>query len=84
MTGYYAPTSRYGSPAEFQAFVDTLHAAGIGVILDWVPAHFPRDAFGLADFDGQALYEYADSRKGEHPDWAPRFLITARPRSRTS
>ncbi len=69
VTGYYAPTPRYGSPDEMRAFVDRLHSNGIGVILDWVPAHFPRDAFGLAQFDGSALYEHADPRRGAHPDW---------------
>ncbi|MEQ8486707.1 MAG: 1,4-alpha-glucan branching protein GlgB [Pseudomonadales bacterium] len=67
--GYFAPTSRFGSPDEFRAFVDHLHCRGIGVILDWVPGHFPRDAHGLARFDGTALYEHADPRLGEHPDW---------------
>lgn len=67
--GYYAPTSRYGTPDEFQYFVDTCHANGIGVILDWVPAHFPKDAEGLARFDGTALFEHEDPRQGAHPDW---------------
>jgi len=69
VTGYFAPTSRFGSPDDFRAFVDRLHGHGIGVILDWVPAHFPRDEFALARFDGTALYEHADPRRGAHPDW---------------
>jgi 1,4-alpha-glucan branching enzyme len=69
VTGYYAPTPRYGSPDEFRGFVDRLHQQGVGVILDWVPAHFPRDDFALARFDGTALYEHADPRRGAHPDW---------------
>jgi 1,4-alpha-glucan branching enzyme len=67
--GYYAPTARHGSPDELRAFVDRLHQAGLGVILDWVPAHFPKDAHGLARLDGSALYEHEDPRQGEHPDW---------------
>jgi 1,4-alpha-glucan branching enzyme len=69
VTGYYAPTSRFGSPDEFRAFVDRLHGNGLGVILDWVPAHFPRDDFALARFDGTPLYEHEDPRRGAHPDW---------------
>ncbi len=69
VTGFYAPTHRYGDPKEFMRFVDTLHGAGIGVIVDWVPAHFPRDSFALAEFDGSHLYEHADPRQGAHTEW---------------
>jgi 1,4-alpha-glucan branching enzyme len=69
VSAYYAPTARYGTPDDFRALVDALHQRGIGVIVDWVPAHFPRDEFALARFDGTALYEHEDPRRGEHPDW---------------
>lgn len=69
VTGYYAPTSRYGSPDDFRYFVDVMHQNGIGVIIDWVPAHFPKDDFSLRMFDGTALYEHSDPRLAEHPDW---------------
>jgi 1,4-alpha-glucan branching enzyme len=69
VTGYFAPTPRFGSPDDFRQFVDRLHSSGVGVLIDWVPAHFPRDEFALARFDGSALYEHVDPRRGAHPDW---------------
>ena len=82
VTGYYAPTSRFGSPDDFRYLVDTLHRNGIGVLLDWVPAHFPKDAFALARFDGQALYEHPDPRRGDQPDWGTHVFDFGRPQVR--
>ena len=82
VTSYYAPSARFGTPDEFRHLIDSLHQAGIGVILDWVPAHFPRDSWALARFDGTPLYEHADPQRGEHPDWGTLIFDYGRPEVR--
>ena len=82
VTGFYAPTSRFGDPDDFRWFVDHLHQRGLGVIVDWVPAHFPRDDGALARYDGTPLYEYADPQRGEHPDWGTLVFDHGKPEVR--